>query len=172
MLPMSLRPDFCCSERSPFFAAQSAKKRTPLVRTLSELGHEVVGLDILERPFTTFVGSITDRSCLRRCMIGVQVVFHAATVHMPHIATHSRQDFVDINITGTLNLLEEAVATGVESFIFTSTTGVYGDALVPPAEASNPPKLWPIKKGSPHYEVSRATDIGSYPFPHSPDQDR
>jgi nucleoside-diphosphate-sugar epimerase len=32
-----------------------------LVRTLSELGHEVVGLDILERPFTTFVGSITDR---------------------------------------------------------------------------------------------------------------
>jgi hypothetical protein len=29
-LPMFLRPDFCCSERSPFFAAQSAKKRTML----------------------------------------------------------------------------------------------------------------------------------------------
>jgi UDP-glucose 4-epimerase len=129
-----------------------------LVRTLSESGHEVVGLDILERPFTTFVGSITDRSCVRRCMIGVQVVFHAATVHKPHIATHSRQEFVDINITGTLNLLEEAVANGVESFVFTSTTSVFGDALVPPNGA---PAAWvteevrPIPKNI--YGVTKAT---------------
>ena len=34
----------------------------------------------------------------------------------------ARQDFVDTNITGTLNLLEEAVAAGVRAFVFTSTT--------------------------------------------------
>ena len=33
-----------------------------------------------------------------------------------------------MNVTGTLNLLEEAAAAGVESFVFTSTTSVFGDA--------------------------------------------
>ena len=110
-----------------------------LVRTLGKFGHEVVGLDILPRPFTTHVGSILDPSCVRRCMLGVQVVFHAATLHKPHVGTHRRQDFVDTNITGTLNLLEAASATGVESFIFTSTTSVFGRALVPPPGA---PAAW------------------------------
>jgi UDP-glucose 4-epimerase len=107
-----------------------------LVRTLREQAHEVVALDILESPFTTHVGSISDRDCVRRCMAGVEVVLHAATLHKPHVTTHSRQDFVDTNVTGTLNLLEEAVAAGVKSFVYTSTTSVFGDALVPPADAA------------------------------------
>jgi UDP-glucose 4-epimerase len=102
-----------------------------LVRTLKSRGHDVVSLDILESAFTTHVGSIVDRACVRNCTQGVTVVFHAATLHKPHVGTHSRQEFIDTNITGTLNLLEEAVAAGVESFIFTSTTSVFGDALVP-----------------------------------------
>lgn len=110
-----------------------------VVRTLREFGHDVIGLDLLERPFTTHVGSITDRECVRRCMIGVQQVFHTATLHKPHVATHSWQEFIDTNITGTLNLLEESVAAGVESFVFTSTTSVFGDALVPPPGA---PAVW------------------------------
>src|SRR6266516_3321128 len=116
-----------------FVTGSSGHLGEALVRSLIDLGHEVLGLDIIARPFTTCVGSIADRSCVRHCMIGVQAVFHAATLHKPHVATHSRQDFVDTNITGTLNLLEEAVVTGVESFVFTSTTSVFGDALVPPA---------------------------------------
>lgn len=110
-----------------------------LVRTLRDLKHEVVGLDILESPFTTHVGSITDRACVRRCMHDVQTVFHAATLHKPHVGTHSRQEFVDVNMTGTLNLLEESVTAGVESFVYTSTTSVFGDALVPPQGA---PAAW------------------------------
>jgi nucleoside-diphosphate-sugar epimerase len=110
-----------------------------LVRTLREQKHEVIGMDVVESPFTTCVGSITDRSWVRRYTTGVQTVFHTATVHKPHIATHRRQDFVDINITGTLNLLEESVIASVESFVFTSTTSVFGDALVPPAGA---PAIW------------------------------
>jgi nucleoside-diphosphate-sugar epimerase len=110
-----------------------------LVRTLAKLKHEVVGLDILASEFTTEVGTIADRACVRRCMEGVQIVFHVATLHKPHIGTHSRQDFIDTNVTGTLNLLEEAVAAGVRSFVFTSTTSVFGDALVPPEGA---PAAW------------------------------
>src|SRR5438105_1566185 len=64
-----------------------------LVRTLRGMGREVVGLDILAGPFTTMVGSVADRACVERAMAGVGQVFHAATLHKPHVATHARQDF-------------------------------------------------------------------------------
>jgi nucleoside-diphosphate-sugar epimerase len=117
-----------------------------MVRTLRETQREVIGLDILKSPFTTDVGSITDRARVRDCMTGVQTVFHAATLHKPHVATRSRQDFIDTNITGTLNLLEEAVAAGVESFVFTSTTSVFGDALEPPP---GEPAAWVTEEVTP-----------------------
>ncbi len=110
-----------------------------LIRTLRHAGHEAIGIDILASPFTANVGSIVDRDFVRRCMQGVDAVLHTATLHKPHVATHARQDFVDVNITGTLNLLEEAVAAGVSAFIFTSTTSTFGDALRPPADA---PAAW------------------------------
>ena len=110
-----------------------------LVRTLRNTNHEVVGIDLIASDFTNHVGSIADRDQVKRCMKGVDAVFHTATLHKPHVYTHSRQSFVDTNITGTLNLLEEAAAAGVESFIFTSTTSAFGGALTPPAGA---PAAW------------------------------
>jgi UDP-glucose 4-epimerase len=117
-----------------------------LVRTLRKSGHDVVGLDLLAGPFTTRVGSIADRFVVGSCMTGVETVFHAATLHKPHIATHSRHDFVDTNITGTLNLLEEAATAAVRSFVYTSTTSVFGAALVPPAGA---PAAWVTEEVAP-----------------------
>jgi NAD dependent epimerase/dehydratase family len=66
-------------------------------------------------------------------MQDVSMVLDTATLHKPHVATHCHQAFVDTNITGTLTLLEEAVAARVDAFIFTSTTSTFGDALSPPA---------------------------------------
>jgi UDP-glucose 4-epimerase len=103
-----------------------------LVRTLQVQRRETVGIDVLPSALTHQVGSITDRAFVRRCMKGVTTVLHTAALHKPHVATHSRQDFVDVNISGTLNLLEEAAAAGVTAFVYTSTTSVFGDALVPP----------------------------------------
>jgi UDP-glucose 4-epimerase len=110
-----------------------------LVRTLKDSEHDVTGVDMRPSPSTSEVGSIVDRQFVKRCMNGMQVVFHAAALHKPHIGTHSRREFVDVNTTGTLNLLEEAKAAGVSAFIFTSSTSVFGDALVPPADA---PAAW------------------------------
>src|SRR5215471_4562460 len=110
-----------------------------LVRTLAAAGYEVVGLDIRESPFTTAVGSVTERAFVRRNIAGAQVIFQAATLHKPHVATHARSEFVEVNIGGTLNLLEEAVAARVGAFVFTSTTSVFGDALIPPPGA---PAAW------------------------------
>ena len=103
-----------------------------LMRTLQAQRRETIGIDIQPGVFTHHVGSIADRAFVRRCMKNVTTVLHAATLHKPHVATHSRQDFVDVNVSGTLNLLEEAVAAGVTAFVYTSTTSVFGDALVPP----------------------------------------
>ena len=110
-----------------------------LVRTLRDAGHEVVGLDVIPSAYTSIVGSIADRAEVKRSMRGVDAVLHAATLHKPHVATHSRQAFVDTNVTGTLNLLEEATAAGVAAFVFTSTTSAFGAALTPPAGA---PAVW------------------------------
>jgi len=103
-----------------------------LVRTLSRQGHAVVGVDVVQSPFTTHVGSIASRDVARTCMRGVEAVFHTATLHKPHVVTHTRQAFVDANMTGTLSLLEEAVDANVRAFIFTSTTSAFGNALTPP----------------------------------------
>ena len=102
-----------------------------LVRVLRGQGRDVVGLDLLASPFTTVTGPVTDRAVVRRCLAGVGTVLHVATLHKPHIGSHARQDFVDTNVSGTLTLLEEAVAAGVESFVFTSSTSVFGRALTP-----------------------------------------
>lgn len=102
-------------------------------------GISPVGLDLLSSPYTTAVGSVADREFVRRWMDGVDAVLHTATLHKPHVGSNARQDFVDTNITGTLNLLEEALAARVGSFVFTSSTTTFGHALTPPAGA---PAAW------------------------------
>lgn len=104
-----------------------------LMRVLrAEPDSVAIGLDLKASPFTTHLGSITDPTCVARCMAGVDVVYHTATLHKPHLVTHSNQNFIDTNISGTLTLLEAAVANGVGCFVFTSTTSVFGDAMRPP----------------------------------------
>jgi nucleoside-diphosphate-sugar epimerase len=104
-----------------------------LVRVLRADGHEVTGIDVRPSPYTTVVGSVADRDMVRDCMTGAAAVLHAATLHKPHVGSHGKQAFVDTNVTGTLTLLEAAVAAGAGSFVFTSTTSAFGRALTPGA---------------------------------------
>src|SRR5215831_7154020 len=104
-----------------------------LMDALRADNRDALGMDLKPSRLTDAVGSIADREFVRRCMNGVTAVVHAATLHKPHVGTHSHQDFVDTNVTGTLALLEEAVAAHVSSFVFTSTTSTFGTALTPRA---------------------------------------
>jgi UDP-glucose 4-epimerase len=110
-----------------------------LMRTLQGTLHEAVGIDLQPSASTTQAGSITDRATVAQCMHGVDAVLHVATLHKPHMATHSKQGFVDVNITGTLNLLQAAATAQVGAFVFTSTTSAFGDAMLPPPGA---PAVW------------------------------
>jgi UDP-glucose 4-epimerase len=101
-----------------------------ILRTLRREGVAAVGLDRKHSPFTDRVGSICDGPFVSQSMVGVSSVVHAATLHKPHVATHSWQDFIDANVTGTLRLLEAAVAAGVKRFVYVSTTSVFAAAII------------------------------------------
>jgi UDP-glucose 4-epimerase len=102
-----------------------------LVRALRDGGHDAIGIDIRQSAYTTVVGSVADRAVVRDCLAGADAVLHTATLHKPHVGSHGKQAFVDTTVSGTLTLLEEAVAAGLSSFVFTSTTSAFGRALTP-----------------------------------------
>ena len=58
-----------------------------MVRTLQDQRVKTVGLDIKRSPFTSVVGSMADQRCVEQSMKGVQVVYHTATLHKPHVVT-------------------------------------------------------------------------------------
>lgn len=99
-----------------------------LVPRLQRDEHAVVGIDPVAAPTTHIVGSIADRALVRAALrdFAIEAVIHAGALHKPNIATHRPADFVAVNVQGTLNLLEEAVAPGakVDRLVFTSTTSV------------------------------------------------
>ncbi len=99
-----------------------------LAKLLRQCGHEIVGLDPRPSPQTTIVGSIADRGTVRAAIrdFAVDAVVHAGALHKPDIDARERADFIAVNVQGTLNLLEEAVAPGsrVDRFVFTSTTSL------------------------------------------------
>jgi nucleoside-diphosphate-sugar epimerase len=110
-----------------------------LVRVLRDGGHDVTGVDLRPSPHTTVVGSVANRDVVRRVVAGADAVLHTATLHKPHVGSHGKQAFVETNVTGTLTLLEEAVAARVGRFVFTSSTSAFGRALTP---APGEPAAW------------------------------
>jgi UDP-glucose 4-epimerase len=96
-----------------------------LAPALRAAGHTVTGLDAAPGPETHVVGTIASRAVVDRAMgLGIDAVVHAAALHKPDIARYPVQAFVDVNVSGTLNLLEAARAAGHDRFVMTSTTSL------------------------------------------------
>ncbi|MDO6413195.1 NAD(P)-dependent oxidoreductase [Sphingomonas sp. BIUV-7] len=89
-------------------------------------GDVVTGLDIAPGVHTQTIGSVADRALVDRLFDAhlFDAVVHAGALHKPDIARYPTQAFVDVNVTGTLALLEAAVRTGASRFVFTSTTSL------------------------------------------------
>lgn len=109
----------------------SGKLGHALARRLARDGHTVAGIDVVPGAYTVHVGSIADGDPVRALMQGADAVVHTASLHAPHVGQRTRAEFFAINVLGTLHLLEAAVAAGVGRFVYTSTTSLYGHAMVP-----------------------------------------
>jgi len=118
----------------------------PMLRARGDI---VVGLDVAPGRDTQLVGSVADRTLIDRTFAdhGIEAVIHGAALHKPDIVRYPAQAFVDVNVTGTLNLLDAAVRAGHDRFVFTSTTSLMisqairdeaGDAAIWLDERSGP----------------------------------
>jgi UDP-glucose 4-epimerase len=97
-----------------------------LAPRLRVAGHIVLGLDVAPGAETQIIGSVADRAVVERAFAdhAVQAVIHAGALHKPDIARYPAQAFIDVNVTGTLNLLRAAAEAGHDRFVFTSTTSL------------------------------------------------
>ncbi|KAF7189551.1 UDP-glucose 4-epimerase [Pseudocercospora fuligena] len=106
-----------------------------LMLELPGYGYSPIGIDILPSDHTSLIGRISDRDIIAGIFArhpSIRYVLHAATLHKPHVGSHTKEEFIETNVKGTLVLLEEASKTGrIDALIFTSTTSTFGSALAP-----------------------------------------
>ena len=97
-----------------------------LAPLLQSRGHEVTGLDVAPGQYTRITGSVANRDLVFQAVAhhGIEAIIHAGALHKPDIVRFPRQTFIDVNVSGTLNLLEAAVEAGHSRFLFTSTTSL------------------------------------------------
>jgi len=91
----------------------------------------VLGID--RSPFSTthLVGDFTDAVILRDALPGADAIVHCAALHAPHVGIISEAEFQRVNVEGTRLLAEAALAAGIKRLVFTSTTALYGHAVIP-----------------------------------------
>jgi UDP-glucose 4-epimerase len=101
------------------------------VRHLKANGFEVCGIDIIASATTDVLVDVTDKAAIDILMRGIDAVIHTAAIHGKHYElNYERELFINTNILGTLNLLNACVKYSVGKFLFTSTTSIYGSAMV------------------------------------------
>lgn len=110
-----------------------------LMCELPNYGFTPIGVDIIPstgNEHQVLIGSISDEvfcASIFQQYPTLKYILHTATLHKPHVGSHTKTQFVETNIQGTLNLLENAARHSgqIEGFVFTSTTSTFGKALAP-----------------------------------------
>lgn len=76
------------------------------VDALRKKGHIVFGVDIIESSTTDFILDIRNYKDVVLLTRGYDAIIHTAALHGKHMdLNYPRQDFIETNITGTLNLI-------------------------------------------------------------------
>jgi nucleoside-diphosphate-sugar epimerase len=89
-------------------------------------------------------GDIRDTSAVRRAMEGVDYVLHQAALASVPRSIEEPLLVNDVNVGGTLVMLEESRRAGVKSFIYAGSSSVYGDSeVLPKKEEMLPQPLSP-----------------------------
>lgn len=97
------------------------------------LRHQVTGIDRRAGPLTGAVVDIRDTGRVAPLLAGTDAIVHTASLHVPDLAASSAAEFRAVNVEATRRLLSAAGEAGVMRFVYTSTTSLYGDAMLPAA---------------------------------------
>ena len=111
-----------------------------ICETLVSMGHHVLCLDnfstgkrkniehlLANALFTLVEGDIRDAAVCSQVTAGVDFVLHQAAIASVPQSIEEPQLYHDINVTGTLNMLEAARINKVKKFVYASTSAIYGD---------------------------------------------
>lgn len=118
------------SKMNVLITGSSGQLGSEIARDLSK-DNNVLGIDVLKGEFTQSYVNITDERRIKDLCESekIEAIVHTASLHAPHVKTHSKNRFVDVNINGTLHLLQTAADCGISKFVYTSTTSLYGSAM-------------------------------------------
>lgn len=104
-------------------------------------------------------GDIIDFDSVKKATKDVRIIFHlAALISIPY-SYQVQQAFVNVNIKGMLNLMQASLLNGIEKFIHTSTSEVYGTAQYVPMDENHP-----INPESPYAATKAAADYLALSF--------
>ena len=95
------------------------------------LRHQVTGIDRRPGALTAAVADVRDTGRLVPLLAGADAIVHTAALHVPDLAAHGPHEFREVNVDATCRLLQAAGEAGVARFVYTSTTSLYGDAMLP-----------------------------------------
>jgi UDP-glucose 4-epimerase len=95
-------------------------------------GHEAIIFDAAPSPYLspsqTFIeGDVLDEECVAAAVMGCEVIYHLAAVADINEAINTPRRTVEVNVLGTVNLLEAARANNVRRFVFASSIYVYSN---------------------------------------------
>lgn len=82
-------------------------------------------------------GDILHCDTLQRAMAGMDGVFHLAALWLLQCHEYPRSAF-EVNVMGTMNVIEAVIASGVKRLVFSSSASVYGDAVTEPMAEDHP----------------------------------
>lgn len=83
-------------------------------------------------------GDIRDPNSVRLAMQGIDTVFHLAALIAIPFSYQAPDSYIDVNIKGTLNVLQAAKALKTPRILITSTSEVYGTAKYVPIDENHP----------------------------------
>lgn len=84
------------------------------------------------RAFRLIKGDIQDVGVVRAACQGTDVVFHLAALTKVAESVRNPRIYHDVNVTGTLNVVEGAVDAGVRRVVFASSAAAYGTPIEVP----------------------------------------
>jgi len=120
-----------------------------LVERLLKEGYSVVvlddlssgkteNLDLRNRKLLFLKGDIRNKEIVTRALKDVEVVFHLAALIDVPFSIQNPLLVNQVNVCGSLNILEESVKNNVEKFIYASSCAVYGESQYLPINEEHP----------------------------------